>query len=245
MNDALVIEVVRKTVTVDCSVEEAFRIFTTDALSWWPVESHSIHQTVSEIVFEPRAGGEVYEVVELRRARPLGDRSRVGPAKPARAGVGGHAERHGHRGRGALPSRGRDDARRARAPRLGAHRRERRGEARELRLGVGARPRQVRRLRLDEGAKSREPAKPLVPRDGGVRRRGRGQHEELRRAEHPLLEPVLGSLAEDAPVRVFPDERDDARLQLERDRPRAAHGLPRSRRREGRSSRVSSVAQHS
>ena len=64
MNDALVIEVVRKTVTVDCSVEEAFRIFTTDALSWWPVESHSIHGTVSEIVFEPREGGEVYEVSE-------------------------------------------------------------------------------------------------------------------------------------------------------------------------------------
>lgn len=64
MSDALVIEVVRKTVTVDCAVEEAFRVFTTDATSWWPVESHSIHQTVSEIVFEPRAGGEVYEVAE-------------------------------------------------------------------------------------------------------------------------------------------------------------------------------------
>ena len=64
MKDALVIEVVRKTVTVDCSVEEAFRIFTADALSWWPVESHSIHQAVKEIVFEPREGGEVYEVSE-------------------------------------------------------------------------------------------------------------------------------------------------------------------------------------
>ena len=62
MNDALVIEVVRKTVTVDCSVEEAFRIFTADAMSWWPVESHSLHGTVKEIVFEPREGGEVYEV---------------------------------------------------------------------------------------------------------------------------------------------------------------------------------------
>jgi uncharacterized protein YndB with AHSA1/START domain len=62
MSDALVIEVVRKTVTVDCAVEEAFRIFTTDALSWWPVESHSIHQDVSAIVFEPREGGEVYEI---------------------------------------------------------------------------------------------------------------------------------------------------------------------------------------
>jgi len=62
MSDALVIEVVRKTVTVDCAVEEAFRIFTADALSWWPVESHSIHQQVEEIVFEPHVGGEVYEL---------------------------------------------------------------------------------------------------------------------------------------------------------------------------------------
>jgi len=64
MSDALVIEVVRKTVGVDCTVEEAFRVFTADALSWWPVESHSIHQSVSEIVFEPHAGGEVYEISE-------------------------------------------------------------------------------------------------------------------------------------------------------------------------------------
>ena len=62
MSDALVIEVVRKVVTVDCAVEEAFRVFTADALSWWPVETHSIHETVREIVFEPREGGEVYEV---------------------------------------------------------------------------------------------------------------------------------------------------------------------------------------
>jgi uncharacterized protein YndB with AHSA1/START domain len=62
MSDALVIEAVRKTVTVDCAVEEAFRIFTADALSWWPVESHSIHQNVSALVFEPNVGGEVYEV---------------------------------------------------------------------------------------------------------------------------------------------------------------------------------------
>jgi uncharacterized protein YndB with AHSA1/START domain len=64
MNDALVIEVVRKTVTVDCAVEEAFRVFTTDAMSWWPVDSHSIHGRVAEIVFEPYVGGEVYELAE-------------------------------------------------------------------------------------------------------------------------------------------------------------------------------------
>jgi uncharacterized protein YndB with AHSA1/START domain len=64
MSDALVIEVVRKTVTVGCSVEEAFRVFTAEATSWWPVETHSIHETVREIVFEPREGGGVYEVSE-------------------------------------------------------------------------------------------------------------------------------------------------------------------------------------
>jgi uncharacterized protein YndB with AHSA1/START domain len=62
MSDALVIEVIRKTVTVDCAVEEAFRVFTAEALSWWPVETHSIHESVAEIVFEPEAGGAVYEI---------------------------------------------------------------------------------------------------------------------------------------------------------------------------------------
>jgi uncharacterized protein YndB with AHSA1/START domain len=63
MSDALVIEVVRKIVTVDCTVEEAFRVFTADALSWWPVDSHSIHGgDVTEIVFEEHEGGEVYEL---------------------------------------------------------------------------------------------------------------------------------------------------------------------------------------
>jgi uncharacterized protein YndB with AHSA1/START domain len=63
MSDALVIEAVRKTITVDCVVEEAFRVFTTDAISWWPIDSHSIHgDEVQEIVFEEREGGEVYEV---------------------------------------------------------------------------------------------------------------------------------------------------------------------------------------
>jgi len=63
MSDALVIEAVRKTVTVDCLVEEAFRVFTTDAISWWPVDMHSIDgSNVRDIVFEEREGGEVYEL---------------------------------------------------------------------------------------------------------------------------------------------------------------------------------------
>jgi uncharacterized protein YndB with AHSA1/START domain len=63
MNESLVIEAVRKTVTVDCVVEEAFRVFTADALSWWPTASHTIHgEDVREIVFEEHEGGEVYEL---------------------------------------------------------------------------------------------------------------------------------------------------------------------------------------
>lgn len=63
MNRTLVIEAVRKTVTVDCSVEEAFRVFTAEARSWWPTATHTIHGgDVKEIVFEGREGGEVYEL---------------------------------------------------------------------------------------------------------------------------------------------------------------------------------------
>lgn len=65
MNGALAIEAVRKTVTVECSIEEAFRIFTADAASWWPTESHSIHgDQVRDVVFEAREGGEVFEVTD-------------------------------------------------------------------------------------------------------------------------------------------------------------------------------------
>ena len=65
MNDVAVIEVVRKSVTVDCAVEEAFRVFTADATSWWPVGSHSLHgDRAKEVVFEEREGGEVYELTE-------------------------------------------------------------------------------------------------------------------------------------------------------------------------------------
>lgn len=62
MSNALSIEVVRKTVTVDCAVEEAFRVFTAETRSWWPIETHSINVQVEDIVFEPEAGGSVYEI---------------------------------------------------------------------------------------------------------------------------------------------------------------------------------------
>jgi hypothetical protein len=65
MNGTSVLDAVRKTVTVDCTVDEAFRVFTTDAMSWWPVGSHSIHgDQVKDLVFEGREGGTVYELAE-------------------------------------------------------------------------------------------------------------------------------------------------------------------------------------
>jgi uncharacterized protein YndB with AHSA1/START domain len=63
MSDALVIEAVRKSITVDCAVEEAFRMFTAEATSWWPVHDHSIHKgAVQQVVFEGHEGGEVFEM---------------------------------------------------------------------------------------------------------------------------------------------------------------------------------------
>lgn len=65
MNGTLTLEAIRKAVIVDCAVEEAFRLFTAEAATWWPTETHSIHgRSVGDVVFEEREGGEVYEVAE-------------------------------------------------------------------------------------------------------------------------------------------------------------------------------------
>ena len=57
------IEAIRKTVVVDFDPEEAFALFTAGIASWWPVGSHSYGgDEVTDVVFEPRVGGRVYEV---------------------------------------------------------------------------------------------------------------------------------------------------------------------------------------
>src|SRR5207248_4807485 len=60
-----------------------------------------------------------------------------------------------------------------------------------------------------------KPAEPLVPRHGGIRGRGRWEHEEPRLAEATVLQAELGSLAERAAVGLLADERDEARAQLD------------------------------
>ena len=61
------LEPVRKTVSVACDVEHAFRTFTEGIGTWWPVEEHSItagrdgSHPPERVVFEPTAGGRLYE----------------------------------------------------------------------------------------------------------------------------------------------------------------------------------------
>lgn len=65
MDEALTVEAVRKTVTVACSVEEAFRVFTAGIRSWWPTATHSLGgDDVTDVVFETWEGGDVYEIAK-------------------------------------------------------------------------------------------------------------------------------------------------------------------------------------
>jgi uncharacterized protein YndB with AHSA1/START domain len=55
---------IRKSVTVDVSIETAFGVFTEQVASWWPLATKSVGQEESEtLVIEPREGGRVYERV--------------------------------------------------------------------------------------------------------------------------------------------------------------------------------------
>jgi uncharacterized protein YndB with AHSA1/START domain len=56
------IEAIRKSVTVNVPVEQAFRAFTDDIASWWPLDTHSYGgEKARAAVFEGREGGRVYE----------------------------------------------------------------------------------------------------------------------------------------------------------------------------------------
>jgi uncharacterized protein YndB with AHSA1/START domain len=55
------LEAIKKTITVDASVETAFETFTRRIGSWWPTGSHRVFEQGSSVVFEERVGGRVYE----------------------------------------------------------------------------------------------------------------------------------------------------------------------------------------
>ena len=66
---------VQTSIVVDAPVERAFDVFTRDIGSWWPPEHHILQGELAEMVFEPRAGGSVYDRAvdgsECRWARVL------------------------------------------------------------------------------------------------------------------------------------------------------------------------------
>ena len=66
---------VHTSIVVDAPVERAFDVFTRDIGSWWPPEHHILEAELAEMVFEPRAGGSVYDRAvdgsECRWARVL------------------------------------------------------------------------------------------------------------------------------------------------------------------------------
>ena len=65
---------IRKLVTVAVPVETAFRVFTEEVASWWPLATKSIGQEETEtLVIEPRVGGRVYEQVRSGEEHDWGE----------------------------------------------------------------------------------------------------------------------------------------------------------------------------
>jgi uncharacterized protein YndB with AHSA1/START domain len=59
-------EAIKRSVTVDCSLEHAFETFTDRIHEWWPLATHSIDQYESgsppeTVIFQGGAGGQIYE----------------------------------------------------------------------------------------------------------------------------------------------------------------------------------------
>lgn len=53
---------IRKSVTVNCTVEDAFRVYTKQLAEWWPSATHSVEEeNVETVIFEGREGGRFYE----------------------------------------------------------------------------------------------------------------------------------------------------------------------------------------
>jgi uncharacterized protein YndB with AHSA1/START domain len=52
---------VKASIVVEAPIERAFTLFTEEMGSWWPPEHHILQAELAEMVFEPRAGGHVYD----------------------------------------------------------------------------------------------------------------------------------------------------------------------------------------
>ena len=75
MTDTTQTTAVSASIVVAAPPERAFAVFTEDMESWWPKEHHLLQAPLAKMVFEPKAGGQVYDVgtdgSECRWARVL------------------------------------------------------------------------------------------------------------------------------------------------------------------------------
>ena len=53
---------VTASVVVEAPVEKAFEVFTTGIGTWWNADHHIIEAQLAEMVFEPRVGGNIYDL---------------------------------------------------------------------------------------------------------------------------------------------------------------------------------------
>ncbi len=92
----MVIEPVRQGVTVPLGVDEAWRLFTAETATWWPLPTRSVYeQEARDVQIEPGVGGEMFEtsaigerahwarVLEWEPPQRLVLAWRVNPATPA------------------------------------------------------------------------------------------------------------------------------------------------------------------
>jgi uncharacterized protein YndB with AHSA1/START domain len=70
------LEPIRRSIVVNRSQSDAFKLFTEGIGTWWPIESHSIAADeaagVDAVVFEPRVGGRIFEVQSSGEEVPWG-----------------------------------------------------------------------------------------------------------------------------------------------------------------------------
>jgi uncharacterized protein YndB with AHSA1/START domain len=52
---------VRTSIVVEAPIKRAFDVFTVGMGSWWPETHHILEGELAEMVFEPRAGGHIYD----------------------------------------------------------------------------------------------------------------------------------------------------------------------------------------
>jgi uncharacterized protein YndB with AHSA1/START domain len=65
---------IRKSVTVRVPIERAFRVFTDEIGSWWPLATKSVGEKEAvNLVLEPRIGGRVYEQVRSGEENDWGE----------------------------------------------------------------------------------------------------------------------------------------------------------------------------